>query len=274
MYESGEAMRWGMYIHSLLTGLSATFFIGLFSAGPEKIMESKCLWISTLLFSLSIILNSIFSVYYWFNSNDGELSFKLFTYSKLMNHTSNTAMAAPVISFVFLMFYYSSSIGVLTIVFAISLFFIVRKIIKELNDAEDKIHKDRMEAISIGNIDTLEKLDFFHDFPKTTREIKCNTIKFCALISLKYKLVDFLTSSTQGKMYDDKDIHVLVFELISTLASLCNVESFDKDLIKKIKCMIVELRNNKADYDEVSNKINELIELIDDDIDVKYYMVI
>lgn len=271
MFENGDVMRWGSYVHPLLVGLSATFFIGLFSAGPKEVSSSICLWISTLLFSLSIILNSIYTIYYWFSHDDKELNFQLFTYSKLMGIMSNLAILLPIISLVFLTFYYSLYIGVIIIIFVLFLPMVVMKMWKDVQSKLSVIKKKRYEYLLKGDFESLEKLDDMHSLRVSIEEKRANIIEFCIFITLKHELANFLVFYKKSVIKTTSEYDSLITMLINSLIELNKLKYFDSKLIKKIKITISELQDRKLTPDELVKNIDEIVNLINDKICIKYY---
>ncbi|TGB97579.1 hypothetical protein CRG92_23815 [Escherichia sp. E2586] len=103
-YHTGESIKWFSYFHSILTGACFTFFIGLFSVPPVNISNSFPLWWATLGFAISTLLNTGFSLFYIFASDEREFIFELHSYSKVGNLLIITSLALPVISFIMLLF--------------------------------------------------------------------------------------------------------------------------------------------------------------------------
>ncbi|HGY9275717.1 TPA: hypothetical protein ACNTXG_002189, partial [Escherichia coli] len=215
-YHTGESIKWFSYFHSILTGACFTFFIGLFSAGPDNISNNSPLWWATLGFAISTLLNTCFSLFYLFASDERELIFDIHSYSLTGNLLINTALFLPVISFITLLFYYSMHIGVIILFTIAIIFLIINRIFYEIKSSKDKIEKRKTWLIDNEKFDDYHKICEEYNFPILTPEEEMQ------------RIIDFY-------------LHIKVFEVIKKFQNsinqnnnMANIEFFRNELLNVI----------------------------------------
>ncbi|MEY0875224.1 hypothetical protein [Providencia manganoxydans] len=260
MHESGEFSRLYTYIHSLMTGVSVAFFIGLFSAGPTAVSCSIYLLIAAILFSFSLALNALFSVFFLFFGVDKQITFKLYTYNKLMNHLSNFSILLPFIAFVLLFFYFSHIIGWAFLIFLIVIFIFTAIIITQMLSKDNELHKFKLNLIENGNISEYEEFEKLHEFPIfNDDERREMSLEYGLLVLLKGKLTNFLN---KGK-FDKENVELMKGELISSLINICNTRAGDHELNLRIKKAIDYFGKTDLKECEIKKHVNEIISKID-----------
>lgn len=257
MHESGEFSSLYTYIHSLMTGVSVAFFIGLFSAGPIAISCSISLLISTILFSVAIALNTVFSTYFLFFRNDRRITFELFAYSKWINYLSNVSVSLPFIAFSFLFFYFSNVVGSIFVFSLVIIVVLAFCIFKEMEKNIDKAFKAKLEIEDISELEEFKKI---HELPVfSNSELREMSLEFGLLSLLKIRLVDFLDKNN----FDKESVDLLRLELINALINICKTKAGDSGLNLLMKKAIAYFGESDLSENKVKEHINEIIFKID-----------
>ncbi|TGB65850.1 hypothetical protein [Escherichia sp. E4736] len=197
-YHTGESIKWFSYFHSILTGACFTFFIGLFSVPPVNISNSFPLWWATLGFAISTLLNTGFSLFYIFASDEREFIFELHSYSKVGNLLIITSLALPVISFIMLLFYYSTHIGVIILFVTAIILLIIKRMFSEIKSTKDKIEKRKLWSIENDKFDDYDTICEQYDFPIFTPEEQTQrNIEFYFIIKICKIIKNFQDNNPQ-----------------------------------------------------------------------------
>ncbi|MEL5612178.1 hypothetical protein [Serratia marcescens] len=256
-YHTGESIKWFSYFHSILTGACFTFFIGLFSAGPDNISSNSSLWWATLGFAISTLLNTCFSLFYLFANDERELIFDIHSYSFTGNLLINTALLLPVISFITLLFYYSTHIGVIILFTIATIFLIINRIFYEIKYSKDKIGKRKAWFIENEKFDDYHKICEEYNFPIFTPEEEMQrTIDFYLHVKVFEIIKKFQNSINQNN--NMANIEIFRNELLNVIHNAYNINnSIHGKLLIKIKSLILLTisEDNEMEIDKISEEL-------------------
>lgn len=270
-YHTGESIKWFSYFHSILTGACFTFFIGLFSVNPVNISNSVPLWWATLGFAISTLLNTGFSLFYIFASGEREFIFELHSYSKVANLLIITSLALPVISFIMLLFYYSTYIGVIILFVTAIILLIIKRMFSEIKSTKDKIEKRKLWSIENDKFDDYDTICEQYDFPIFTPEEQSQrSIELYFLIKI-YKIIkNFQDSNPQ--IDNMANIDSFNNELLNIVHEMYNSRNFLPGILsKKTKKLILltMTENNELNKEKISEELTKLNEYIENRL---YYL--
>ncbi|TGB68989.1 hypothetical protein FFT88_03600 [Escherichia sp. E4930] len=264
-YHTGESIKWFSYFHSILTGACFTFFIGLFSVPPVNISNSFPLWWATLGFAISTLLNTGFSLFYIFASGEREFIFELHSYSKVGNLLIITSLALPVISFIMLLFYYSTHIGVIILFVTAIILLIIKRMFSEIKSTKDKIEKKKLWSIENEKFDDYDTICEHYDFPIFTPEEQTQrNIEFYFLIKINKIIKNFQDSNPQIDNMDNIDF--FNNELLSIIHEMYNSRNFHPGILsKKTKELILLTMtdNNELNKEKIAEELTKLNEYIE-----------
>ena len=263
-YVSGKTIKQLSYFHSIITGACFTFFIGLFSAGPDSISNSYSLWFSTLGFATSALLNTCFSLFYTFMNNERELVFEIQTYSLIGVLSLNAALFLPIISFILLLFYYSVQIGFLLLIFIASIIPLVKIICYEIKKYKNKIEKTRMKLIDEKRFDEYGVFCKKYDFPIFTKEEEIQrAINFYFHIKTDTIIESWMKSLNSDS--NELNVELLKNDLLNITSEICNAQNPNYELLMKIKNIIVLTikKDSSTSNGEIMAEISNLTSYIE-----------
>ncbi len=267
-YSNGKTIKLLSNFHSIISGACFTFFIGLFSAGPDSISNSYFLWLATLGFAMSTLLNICFSLFYTFMNNERELIFEIHTYSRTGVILLSLALLLPVLSFIFLIFYYSIYIGFIVITCVIAVKYLKKMISNEIKEIKSKQEKIRKMLIDEKKYDELGIFCKHYDFPILTQEEEKNRIiEFYFYIKTKITINNWMKTTNQ----DESNINTkaLTESLLVILSEIYKSEDSNNELLEEIKkiLLLCATDNSIVTKQELLNELHNLNERIENKID-------
>ncbi|NBF02213.1 hypothetical protein GV819_07895 [Pseudomonas sp. Fl5BN2] len=159
-FENGSTIKQYQYIHSVLSAISFTFFLALFSAGDANIKNSLSLQAAIILFSISLITNVLLFTLHYLGSSDRETIWQAHL-TGAYNTLETMSWSAPFFGTLALIWFYfipALLCSILTIsILIIGLLCTHIQIKKSL----EALHEDKISAINNDDIDTLKRLDAF-----------------------------------------------------------------------------------------------------------------
>lgn len=267
-YSNGKTIKLLSNFHSIISGACFTFFIGLFSAGPDSISNSYFLWMATLGFAISTLLNICFSLFYTFMNNERELIFEIHTYSRTGVILLNLSLLLPVLSFIFLIFYYSLYIGFIVLTCIIAVKYLKKMISNEIKETKSKQEKIRKMLINEKKYHELGIFCKHNDFPILTQEEEKNRIiEFYFYIKTKVTINNWMKTINQDGI--NINTEALTKSLLVILSEICKSEGSNNELLEEIKKILLLCATDGSivTKQELLNELQNLNERIENKID-------
>ncbi len=267
-YSNGKTIKLLSNFHSIISGACFTFFIGLFSAGPDSISNSYFLWMATLGFAISTLLNICFSLFYTFMNNERELIFEIHTYSRTGVILLNLSLLLPVLSFIFLIFYYSLYIGFIVLTCIIAVKYLKKMISNEIKETKSKQEKIRKMLINEKKYHELGIFCKHNDFPILTQEEEKNRIiEFYFYIKTKATINNWMKTINQDEI--NINTEALTKSLLVILSEICKSEDSNNELSEEIKKILLLCATDDSivTKQELLNELQNLNERIENKID-------
>ncbi|MBN6366261.1 MULTISPECIES: hypothetical protein [Providencia] len=278
-FYTGDAIKQYAYFHSLFTAVCFTYFIGLFSAGPNEIVKSTCLMWATTFFATALLLNVCFSIYYIFKSKfsgdiyDRKNIFEMHAYTYSINFLIILSLSTPIVGMILLVFYYSLLVGLVVICIAlISLFLALHIAPKEIRKFKLKYEIERSTLLKNNMFKDLYRLESIHRFPLRKIETERNVaIKFAYGI----KLIDIVEGVLINDIKSKEQIGIIksvkkeLNEYLIAFSSLTKLDVAGVNEIKKLIFMLDDCCNNmEFDIRSLNKQVIKVTEyareLIDD----------
>lgn len=266
-YSNGKTIKLLSNFHSIISGACFTFFIGLFSAGPDSISNSYFLWMATLGFAISTLLNICFSLFYTFMNNERELIFEIHTYSRTGVILLSLSLLLPVLSFIFLIFYHSVYIGFIVLTCIIAVKYLKKMIYSEIKETKSKQEKIRKELINEKKYHELGIFCKHNDFPILTQEEeKKRIIEFYFHIKTKITINNCVKTINQDEI--NINTKALTKSLLVILSEICKSENSNNELLEEIKKILLLCATDGSivTKQELLNELQNLNERIENKI--------